>query len=51
MMSSYLKSPGSDKLHSRVLKELADILSEPLSVTSENTWRVGEVPETRYEEM
>lgn len=40
-LATLSKSPGSDELHSRVLKELADVLSEPLSVTSENTWRMG----------
>uniref|UniRef100_A0A8D0DX11 Reverse transcriptase domain-containing protein n=1 Tax=Salvator merianae TaxID=96440 RepID=A0A8D0DX11_SALMN len=39
------KSPGPDELHPRVLKELADIIAEPLSVIFENSWITGEVPE------
>uniref|UniRef100_A0A670KJT9 Reverse transcriptase domain-containing protein n=1 Tax=Podarcis muralis TaxID=64176 RepID=A0A670KJT9_PODMU len=38
------KSPGPDELHPRVLKELADVISEPLAVIFENSWRTGEVP-------
>uniref|UniRef100_A0A670HT18 Reverse transcriptase domain-containing protein n=1 Tax=Podarcis muralis TaxID=64176 RepID=A0A670HT18_PODMU len=38
------KSPGPDELHPRVLKELADVISEPLAVIIENSWRTGEVP-------
>ncbi|XP_042332236.1 uncharacterized protein LOC121935138 [Sceloporus undulatus] len=32
-----------DELHPRVLKELADIISEPLEITFQNSWRTGEV--------
>ncbi|CAM5075615.1 unnamed protein product [Natator depressus] len=34
---------GWDALHLRVLKELADVIAEPLAVIFENSWRSGEV--------
>ena len=39
------KSPGSDELHPRVLKELAEELSEPLSIIFLKLWEAGEVQE------
>ncbi|CAM5078595.1 unnamed protein product [Eretmochelys imbricata] len=36
---------GWDALHLRVLKELADVIAEPLAVIFENSWRSGEVPD------
>ncbi|CAM5127912.1 unnamed protein product [Eretmochelys imbricata] len=39
------KSMGLDALHPRVLKELADVIAEPLAVIFENSWRSGEIPE------
>ncbi|CAM5084542.1 unnamed protein product [Natator depressus] len=39
------KSMGPDALHPRVLKELADVIPEPLAIIFENTWRSGEVPD------
>uniref|UniRef100_A0A670JXF3 Reverse transcriptase domain-containing protein n=1 Tax=Podarcis muralis TaxID=64176 RepID=A0A670JXF3_PODMU len=40
----YSSLQGQMKLHPRVLKELADVISEPLAVIFENSWRTGEVP-------
>ncbi|CAM5078437.1 unnamed protein product [Natator depressus] len=39
------KCMGPDALHPRLLKELADVIAEPLAIIFENSWRSGEVPD------
>jgi len=39
------KSMGPKGMHPQVLRELADIIAELLSIIFERSWRTGEVPE------
>ncbi|KAK4828839.1 hypothetical protein QYF61_000896 [Mycteria americana] len=38
------KSMGPDEIHLRILKELADVLTKPLSIIYQQSWLTGEVP-------
>jgi len=39
------KSMGPDGMHPRVMREVADIIAEPLSNIFKRSWRTGKVPE------
>ncbi|KFQ45312.1 RNA-directed DNA polymerase from mobile element jockey, partial [Nestor notabilis] len=39
------KSMGPDEIHPRVLKELVNEVSKPLSIIFEKSWLAGEVPD------
>ncbi|KAK4808263.1 hypothetical protein QYF61_020753 [Mycteria americana] len=38
------RSMGPDEIHPRVLKELAEVLTKPLSIIYQQSWLTGEVP-------
>ncbi|KFO93598.1 RNA-directed DNA polymerase from mobile element jockey, partial [Buceros rhinoceros silvestris] len=38
------KSMGPDEIHPRVLRELVEILTKPLSIIYQQCWLTGEVP-------
>ena len=39
------KSMGHNGMHPHVLRELAEVIAELLSIIFERSWRMGEVPE------
>ncbi|RMC05456.1 hypothetical protein DUI87_18649 [Hirundo rustica rustica] len=41
------KSMGSDGIHPRVMREMADELAKPLSIIYQQSWLNGEVPDDR----
>lgn len=36
---------GPDNVHSKMLRDMADIITKSLSIIFENSWRLGDVPE------
>ncbi|KFW00845.1 hypothetical protein N327_12243, partial [Fulmarus glacialis] len=38
------KSMGPDGIHPKVLRELVEVLTEPLSIIYQQSWLTGEVP-------
>ena len=44
MRLTVYKSKGLDDVYSKVLRDLADVVTEPLSIIFEKLWLSGEVP-------